>query len=68
MKKAITMLLSLVLLLGVLTGCGAQSKMATAETAAAQYVARRNRFHRLKAGTKNHNNHFQSSRQAAICR
>lgn len=37
MKKAITMLLSLVLLLGVLTGCGAQSKMATAETAAAQY-------------------------------
>jgi len=27
-------------------------------TAAAQNVARRNRFHRLKAGTKNHNNHF----------
>ena len=37
-------------------------------TAPAQNVARRDGFDRLKAGTQNHNNHFYTSRQAAMCR
>ena len=48
--------------------CAADARKLNLHTAPAQNVARRNGFDRLKAGTQNHNNHFYSSRQAAMCR
>ena len=46
----------------------ADARKLNLHTAPAQNVARRDGFDRLKAGTQNHNNHFYSSRQAAMCR